>query len=159
MIARAMVLSERPPAGWRGSWAADHGHGLNQELAVARAAIGPVPLLIIHGDLPLLAPDDVCVLLEAALRSGLALAPDRHGTGTNALAIQDGRPFAFSFGPDSFRQHAAQGEAAIVERPGLALDVDTAGDLDAAIAGGFITAIRARGRAVGLTSSKLSGRH
>ncbi len=137
MIAQVRVLSEHPPAGWRGGWAADHGRGLNQELAVARTAIGPAPLLIIHADLPLLASDDVGVLLEAAQRSGLALAPDRHGTGTNALAIHDARPFAFSFGPDSFRRHRTHGEAAIVERPGLALDVDTSDDLDAAIAAGF----------------------
>jgi len=138
-ISRVVVLSAAPLPDWGGDWVADLGRGLNSELAAARDRLSQGPFLIIHADLPLLAPDEVRVLLEAAEQSGMALAPDRHGGGTNALAVWDGRPLAFCFGPGSFAQHLAQArdEVAVVERLGLALDLDTPDDLDTAITAGF----------------------
>ncbi len=89
------------------------------------------PIAVFHADLPRLGAEDVAALLAAGERGGCAIAPDRHGTGTNALAIGDGRAFSFAFGADSFARHRAQaGERfEIVTRPGLALDVDTPDDL------------------------------
>lgn len=137
-IGAIAILSRERPAGWRGRWIEDRGRGLNPELEAARVALGGGPLLVLHADLPLLAPEDVAALTAAAEEAGCALAPDRHGAGTNALALGDGRAFAFRFGPDSFRLHRAQGGGiAVVERPGLGLDVDTPADLDAAVAAGF----------------------
>ncbi|HLY57129.1 MAG TPA: 2-phospho-L-lactate guanylyltransferase, partial [Stellaceae bacterium] len=138
-IGSVAVLSQERPIGWTGGWLEDRGRGLNGELEAARASLRPQRLVVIHADLPLLAAADVTALVAAAAEAGLAIAPDRHGTGTNALAIADGRDFPFRFGRDSFALHRAQagGPGRVVSRSGLALDIDTPEDLDAAIAAGF----------------------
>lgn len=112
----------------------DSGRGLNAELSAARAEIDG-PLLVIHGDLPLLAVQDVDALLAAAPATGVAIAPDRYNGGTNAIALADGRAFNFAFGPDSRALHAAG--ATEVVRPGLSHDLDTPDDLDALWAAGW----------------------
>jgi 2-phospho-L-lactate guanylyltransferase len=133
------LLAAAPPPDWAEGWLRDAGQGLNPELEAARGALGPVPLLVIHADLPLVSPEDVAALLGHAEARGCALAPDRHGEGTNAVALAPGRALRFAFGPGSFALHDAQaGDAARVDRPGLALDCDTPDDLDRAIAAGFV---------------------
>ncbi|CAM4297109.1 2-phospho-L-lactate guanylyltransferase [Novosphingobium lubricantis] len=124
------VLSPVPWAGL--PWEPDYGAGLNAELDRVRAALAYTPLLAISGDLPLLTAGDVRLLLASAGEQGVAIAPDRHGQGTNAIALHDARPFAFSFGERSFARHlaAAQGAAIIRDHPGLAFDLDTPADLD-----------------------------
>lgn len=73
---------------------------------------------------------DVSALLAGASRAGIAIAPDRHGTGTNAVALRDDALFRFRFGPDSLRHHCEQVlDAAIVRTRGLAFDPDTLEDL------------------------------
>jgi len=115
-------------------WVEDRGRGLNAELAAARERLRDGPALIIHADLPLLTPADVAFLVDMAGASGAAIAPDMAATGTNALALADGRPLALAFGADSFTRHrAALPDAAIVERTGLSLDVDDAPSLEAAL--------------------------
>jgi len=131
------LLAADRPAGWTGGWHADLGRGLNVEIEVACAAIGRSPLLVLHADLALLQPMDVDVLLDAAEQVGRAIAPDRHGQGTNAVALYDDRPFAFAFGTGSLAAHRSQGPAALVDRLGLTLDVDSPDDLAAAMAHGF----------------------
>lgn len=137
-IAGILLLSPERPAGWPERWRPDEGRGLNAELDAAIAAAGR-PALVLHGDLPLLAPEDVTALLDAGEEAGLALAPDRHGQGTNALALADERAFACRFGPGSFAAHVtdANGRWARVDRLGLALDCDSPDDLDAALEAGF----------------------
>lgn len=134
----AWVLAPvRPAVCVEGRWLRDEAQGINAELERCRAMLDGMGLLVIHPDLPLLAVDDIAALTEAAERCGAAIAPDRHGTGTNAIALADGRPLAFAFGPGSFVNHrAGLPAAAIVNRSGLALDVDTPADLEAAIAAG-----------------------
>jgi 2-phospho-L-lactate guanylyltransferase len=114
------------------------GMGLNQGLDQARVeavADGIQTLAVLHGDLPNLAPDDVRALLEALSEDrGVAIAPDRAGTGSNGLAMRPPDVIGFRFGPGSFAAHRAQAEDAnlapiIVERPGLAFDLDTPEDL------------------------------
>jgi 2-phospho-L-lactate/phosphoenolpyruvate guanylyltransferase len=88
--------------------------------------------VLVPGDTPLLQPADVAILIGAA--SGVAIVPDRHGTGTNALALSPPDAIEPSFGPDSFARHVAAAEAAgvphrVEEIPGLTLDVDTPSDL------------------------------
>jgi 2-phospho-L-lactate guanylyltransferase len=119
----ALLSPERPPfAG--DSWIADGGRGLNVELADARTRYSGGTLFI-HADLPLLAAADVTTLLDAANEKGVAIAPDLAGTGTNALAIADGRAFTPAFGPGSFAAHRAiLPGAAIVTTEGLGFDVD-----------------------------------
>lgn len=134
-IGTTVVLSRTTPERWAGGWVKDRGGGLNAELEDARKSLGRGPLLVIHADLPLLRSADVELLLADAEAAGLAIAPDRHGSGTNALALADDRPFAFQFGTDSFVAHRAQAGARcrVLTRQGLALDVDTPDDLDAAL--------------------------
>src|SRR3546814_20566370 len=95
-------------------------------------------MIFIHGDLPLLVPEEIDALIQAA-GGGCALAPDRHGSGTNAIALMAAAPFEFAFGENSLALHRTTSgrRAAIVRRLGLSLDVDTPDDLDAAIAAGF----------------------
>jgi 2-phospho-L-lactate guanylyltransferase len=64
----------------------------------------------------------------------VVIVPDRHGTGTNALVLSPPDAIEPSFGPGSLERHVAAAEAAgiphrVEEIPGLALDVDTPGDL------------------------------
>jgi 2-phospho-L-lactate guanylyltransferase len=114
------------------------GMGLNTGLEQARRAAveaGIELLGVLHGDLPNLSPDDVRALLAATPSpSGLTIAPDRGGSGTNALALRPADAIGFAFGEGSFAAHRAAAEAAdvqvaILERPGLAFDLDTPADL------------------------------
>ncbi len=134
-----ILLSPQPVAAWSVTHQLDHGRGLNAELVDLAARIHG-PLLVIHGDLPLVSAEDVSALIKAAEAAGSAIAPDRHGQGTNALALTIvPADFAFAFGPDSFALHKQRlGDTlAIVERGGLACDIDTPNDLALAMTQNF----------------------
>lgn len=132
-----VLLSPAPIEGWAHEWVSDAGAGLNAALQQARRDADAHPFAIFHADLPRLDFTDVATLLAEAEKHGCALAPDRHGSGTNALAIADKRPFDFGFGANSFPYHLreAGSDVAIVRRHGLALDVDTPQDLAMATEG------------------------
>jgi 2-phospho-L-lactate guanylyltransferase len=114
------------------------GMGLNEGLEQARVeaiADAITTLVILHGDLPNLATDDVAALVDAIPETpGVAIAPDRAGTGTNGLALRPPDAIGLRFGVGSFAAHLAEAEAAgvplaEVHRPGLAFDLDTPADL------------------------------
>jgi 2-phospho-L-lactate guanylyltransferase len=114
------------------------GEGLNEGLAQGRAwalAAGAEAILIVLGDLPLLGRDDVTALLALADHPNVAVfAPDRHGTGTNALLLRPPDALPFAFGVGSLARHrAAARERGLGSRsytsPGTALDLDTPADL------------------------------
>lgn len=128
-IVRVIVLAERCPDGWQGEWAQDKASELNAAVSELRRVTGGGPLLIVHGDLPFLSAPDIAALLDAGEVHGVAMATDRTGLGTNAIAIADDRPFSFSFGQESRRAHAAASGMVVLERPGLARDIDTPEDL------------------------------
>lgn len=124
------LLAPTEVSEWPSHWLPDSGRGLNPELESARAQLGNRPLLVIHADLPHLTVQDVQALLTAADHRGCAFAPDRHGRGTNAVALRDANPFRFAFGRDSLTPHRQQRPgAAIVERAALGFDIDTPADL------------------------------
>ena len=124
------LLAPTEVSEWPSHWLPDSGRGLNPELESARAQLGNRPLLVIHADLPHLTVQDVQALLTAADDRGCAFAPDRHGRGTNAVALRDANPFRFAFGRDSLTPHRQQCPgAAIVERAALGFDIDTPADL------------------------------
>lgn len=115
-----------------------HGLGLNAGLEQAREealADRIDTLLVLHGDLPNLGADDVAALLDALPGTGgVAVAPDRAGTGTNGLALRPPNAIGFRFGAGSFAAHAEEARRAgvplaEVHRPGLAFDLDTPADL------------------------------
>ena len=105
--------------------------GLNAQLAEAAAGISPdARVLVLHADLPTLQVDDLHAL--AAIPEAIAVCPDRHDVGTNALLQPSGRG-QFQFGPHSFERHCqfamSEGnQAAVLRRRGLALDLDTPAD-------------------------------
>ncbi|PZR63870.1 MAG: 2-phospho-L-lactate guanylyltransferase [Chloroflexi bacterium] len=124
------------PAGAR--MVVQRGMGLNAGLEQARSAAlaeGIPCLAVLHGDLPNITPADVRALLEAVDGGrAVAIAPDRAGTGTNGLALRPADVIGFAFGPESFAAHRTAASAAgatvsVVERPGLAFDLDTPADL------------------------------
>ena len=95
-------------------------------------------VLLVPGDTPLLRSDDVDELLRrsADAGTGVAIVPDRHGTGTNALLLSPPDAIAPGFGPDSCARHLAAAETATVAHAvervtSLAHDVDTPEDLSA----------------------------
>lgn len=97
-------------------------------------AAGYERVLLVPGDTPLLQPREVAALIDGA--RGLVIVADRHGTGTNALVLSPPDAIEPAFGPGSFERHLAAAQTAGVpvraeEVRGLALDVDTPGDLAA----------------------------
>jgi 2-phospho-L-lactate/phosphoenolpyruvate guanylyltransferase len=130
---RAIGLVERAP-------------GLNGAISAARSvavARGATAVLVLPADLPAISAPAIDALLEAADLArapegiGLvALVTDQHGRGTNALLISPPSRIDPLFGPasrDLHRAAAAGAGAAFVELDGpLALDVDTADDLEVA---------------------------
>jgi 2-phospho-L-lactate guanylyltransferase len=95
-------------------------------------------VLLVPGDTPLLDPVEVEELLARCARDSVAVAvvPDRHGTGTNALLISPPGTFSPSFGPDSLERHLSLArEEGLIHRvehvSSLELDVDTPADLAA----------------------------
>jgi 2-phospho-L-lactate guanylyltransferase len=94
--------------------------------------------LLVPGDTPLIDPAEIDALLDRSEADGIAvgIVADRHGTGTNALALIPPDAIAPSFGPDSLARHTAAAEEAGVSHrlelaPSLAHDVDTPEDLSA----------------------------
>jgi 2-phospho-L-lactate guanylyltransferase len=113
---------------------AEQGFALNAALFEAAANIPPGDgMLAISTDLPNLTPEDLLAML-AESESPVVIAPDRAGKGTNALLTIPAACIPFRFGPDSFAAHLAAAKAAnitarIVNRPGLAFDLDRQADL------------------------------
>jgi 2-phospho-L-lactate/phosphoenolpyruvate guanylyltransferase len=135
------LLSDMRPNRWQGPFIRDEGRGMNAELNALVESQRPTRLLVIHADLPLVSVDDIAALITGD-GAGSAIAPDRHGSGTNALALVEPWGFDFAFGPNSFARHcAAASGARVVTRLGLGLDIATAADLDAAISAGFTSAL------------------
>ena len=65
----------------------------------------------------------------------VAIAPDRHNEGTNALLVCPPGLIRYAYGIGSFARHCELARQAgarleIVHRPGLALDLDLPEDLD-----------------------------
>ena len=120
--------------------AVQRGLGLNEGLEQARFQAlmdGVETLIILHGDLPNLQPEDIITLLDAlpgADDAAVTIAPDRAGTGTNGLVLRPPGVIPFRFGVGSFAAHVEEVAKAgvplvAVNRAGLAFDLDTPEDL------------------------------
>lgn len=113
----------------------DEGHPEAALLGIARAREdGAGCVVLLPGDCPLLDPRELDSLLSAVPERHVAVVPDRHGTGTNALALAPPDAILPAFGEGSCERHvAAAREAGIpfsVERySSLALDLDTPADI------------------------------
>jgi 2-phospho-L-lactate guanylyltransferase len=104
---------------------------LNAALAQAAEFAGDAcRLLILASDLPLLSQDDLAEMTA----KNCAIAPDRHGRGTNALTWPAHPSPGFHFGENSLERHRTAAISAgfvpqIIVRPGLAHDIDMPDDL------------------------------
>ncbi len=93
-------------------------------------------VLILPADLPLITAEDVRTLIERAGEPpSVVIAPDRHGTGTNALLISPSGLIEYDFGENSFQRHCQRAREAgarleIVNLPSLGLDLDLPEDLE-----------------------------
>lgn len=118
--------------------AADDGHSA----AVARAASwlsarGESGFMQIPGDIPAVTVEELSDVL--AVHGGeqpraFTIVPSRDHGGSNCIVCTPPDLMVLQFGPDSFRRHVASARAAgipcrIVERPGIALDIDHPVDL------------------------------
>jgi 2-phospho-L-lactate guanylyltransferase len=133
----------RMAAGRTGAVVLDDPHEAGQSAAAAigiRHALeyGYERALLVPGDMPLLDPAELADLLLRSEQDGVSVAivPDRHGAGTNALVLRPPEAIDPSFGPNSLARHvAAAGDAGLTHRveklPSLMLDVDTPDDLAA----------------------------
>jgi 2-phospho-L-lactate/phosphoenolpyruvate guanylyltransferase len=113
------------------------GQSAATEIGIAHAiANGFERVLLVPGDTPLLDPAEVDDLLDRTARDGVevAIVPDRHGTGTNALVLSPPDAMRPSFGEGSFERHLAAAQSAnrsyrAEPVSSLAADVDTPEDL------------------------------
>ena len=118
----------------------DQGHREAATLGIVRAkALGARCVALLPGDCPLLDAAELDAALERMHPGRVAVVPDRHGTGTNALLMSPPDAIGPGFGPDSRERHAGRAdraghEVAVEELPSLALDVDTPDDLEAVAA-------------------------
>ena len=93
-------------------------------------------VLVLPADLPLVTREDVLTLIERAGEPpAVVIAPDRHGTGTNALLISPVGLIEYDFGENSFQRHCQLAREAgarleIVDIPTLGLDLDLPEDLE-----------------------------
>jgi 2-phospho-L-lactate guanylyltransferase len=132
-LAGARVIADHdPPRGMNGAV----GRGLAWVEERAEAA------LVLTADLPLARPEDLAAVLAAAPPAPAAvLVPSHDGSGTNAMLLRPPRAIAPRLGPGSLARHLALAARRGVpvtrlERPRIALDIDTPRDLAALIAGG-----------------------
>jgi len=142
-IERTIVVSDEPraveaAAAIGAEVLADPGEGGHSGAALAGIARaverGAGCAVLLPGDCPLLEPRQLDRLLTGVPSRFVAIVPDRHGTGTNALVLAPPDAIHPAFGEGSRARHVAaarQAEVpyAVEELPSLALDLDTPADL------------------------------
>jgi len=143
MVERTIVVSQEPLAADLAAAAGtelindfdDASHSA-AALAGARAAVaaGARCVALLPGDCPLLDPRELDRMLTGVPESYVAVIPDRHGTGTNALVLAPPDAIEPSFGEGSKERHVAAARAAgipfgVEELPSLGLDLDTPADI------------------------------
>ena len=113
----------------------DRGHPEAATLGIVRAkALGASCVALLAGDCPLLDADELDAALGRMRPGRIAVVPDRHGTGTNALLMSPPDAIGPAFGPGSCARHSERAEragyeVAVEPLASLALDVDTLEDL------------------------------
>lgn len=122
-------------AGPRTRVVADTPGGLNAALAhgaeLVRAAAPELGVVALTSDLPTLRPADLAAALAAV--PGRAFVADADGIGTTLLAAAAGHDLLPAYGPASRLRHLASGAAELAAPDALRRDVDTPGDLRAAL--------------------------
>ena len=112
-------------------------NGMNSALGLAAVSAfenGCEGVLSISCDLPFLAISDIDALVEAINKNTMVIAPDKWGTGTNALFFPNVNCIHYQYGEGSFARHMLTAKKAglkivVIKRNGLANDLDTPQDL------------------------------
>jgi 2-phospho-L-lactate/phosphoenolpyruvate guanylyltransferase len=113
----------------------DAGHVEAALAGIARAeAEGATCVVLLPGDCPLLDPRELDRLLTGVPERYVGVVPDRHGTGTNALALSPPDAIVPAFGEGSCARHVAAAREAgipfgVEELASLGLDLDTPADV------------------------------
>jgi 2-phospho-L-lactate/phosphoenolpyruvate guanylyltransferase len=142
-IKRTIVVSSEPHAielatAVNAEIVADPDEGGHSGAAIAGIARaqeqGAECAILLPGDCPLLEPRELDRLLTGLPATFVAVVPDRHGSGTNALALAPPDAIEPAFGEGSRERHvSAAREAgipfAVEELSSLALDLDTPADV------------------------------
>jgi 2-phospho-L-lactate guanylyltransferase len=116
---------------------ADKGHSQAATLGIVRAlSHGARCTALLPGDCPLLDAGELGAALGRMAPGRVAVVPDRHGTGTNALLLSPADAIGPAFGEGSCERHRDRaeraGHEAVVEPlSSMALDLDTPEDLEA----------------------------
>lgn len=111
------------------------GHNGAARAGIAAAVAGGARrVVLLPGDCPLLDPRELDRLLTGMPERYVAVVPDRHGEGTNALALSPPDAIAPAFGEGSRARHVSLAREAgvpygVEELPSLALDLDTPADI------------------------------
>jgi 2-phospho-L-lactate/phosphoenolpyruvate guanylyltransferase len=143
LIERTIVVSQEPRAAELAAAAgadllsdfddASHSAAALAGIAAAEAA-GARCVALLPGDCPLLDPRELDKMLTGVPDPYVAVIPDRHGAGTNALVLAPPSAIEPSFGEGSRERHVAAARAAgipfgVEELPSLGLDLDTPADI------------------------------
>jgi 2-phospho-L-lactate guanylyltransferase len=143
MVERTIVVSGEPAAEELAAAAGaelvddpdDSGHPEAALIGIGAARAGGAScVVLVPGDCPLLDPRDLDRLLTAVPDPYVAVVPDRHGTGTNALLLRPPDAIRPAFGEGSCDRHLEAARAAgiphgVEELESLALDLDTPADI------------------------------
>lgn len=92
-------------------------------------------MMVIHGDIPLVRPQDIDAILETILPApSVTITPCKHMDGTNVMVCCPPDVITFEYGKQSYSKHlkcaANRGiEPTEVSNEHLAIDIDTEGDL------------------------------
>lgn len=111
------------------------GHSGAALAGIARAReLGAECVVLLPIDCPLMAPRELERLLTGMPGRYVGVVPDRHGTGTNALALAPPDAIEPAFGEGSCARHVAAAREAgvpygVEELSSLALDLDTPADV------------------------------
>ena len=145
--AAVTIVSSEPAAevvarGHGVGWWDDRGLPWNDALAaVMRELVREPVAAVVSADIPLVTATDVDELVIVTPRRGIAVARAADG-GTNAVSLRPPAVLETCFGAaGSARLHVARARvlglaAVLVDRPGLALDLDTPEDVECLLAAG-----------------------
>lgn len=143
LVERTIVVSQEPRAAELAAAAGadllddfdDASHSAAALAGIAAAeTTGARCVALLPGDCPLLDPRELDKMLTGVPDPYVAVIPDRHGTGTNALVLAPPTAIKPSFGEGSRERHVAAARAAgipygVEALPSLGLDLDTPADI------------------------------
>lgn len=112
--------------------------GLNEAISHASKVLanrGVDTIMVIHGDIPLIKPQDIDVIIDASPPApSITIAPCSQKDGTNVMVCSPPDAISFHYGKQSFSKHMKVAldkgiKATQISNDRLALDIDTGEDL------------------------------